>query len=189
MINIVFMGPPGAGKGTQAKFICNEYKIPQISTGEILRNAMNEGTELGEKAKEFVESGKLVPDEIVIGIVKERIQKSDCERGFLLDGFPRTLKQAQELDNILSELNKILHVVINIDVSEKELVERLLRRAKIEGRSDDTEEVIRARMKTYFEQTYPLIEYYKEKKLLRNIDGLGSVEEITSRIKEALKNV
>lgn len=189
MKNIIFMGPPGAGKGTQAKKICDLYKIPQISTGEILRNAISNQTELGKKAKEFVESGKLVPDEIVIGIVKERLQAEDCSNGFLLDGFPRTVNQAKELETILTELNKRINVVINLDVPEEELIQRLLNRAKIEGRSDDTEPVIRNRMKTYFDQTYPLLQFYNDKNLLKNINGIGTIDEIAERIQIAIKSV
>ncbi len=189
MYTIIFMGPPGSGKGTQAKIICELYHIPQISTGEILRNAMSNQTDLGKKAKEYVESGKLVPDDIVIGIVKERIKEKDCEKGFLLDGFPRTVKQAEELDKILNELKKRIDIVINLDVPEEELIQRLLKRAKLEGRSDDTEPVIRNRMKTYFDQTYPLIEFYNQKNLLKNINGIGTIEEISERIKEAIKNI
>lgn len=183
---IVFMGPPGAGKGTQAKLICEKLQIPQISTGEILRNAIKEGTELGKQAKNFIDRGELVPDSVVIGIVEERIKHDDCKNGFLLDGFPRTIKQAEELDKMLSNQNKKIQSVINLDVPEEELVKRLLNRAILENRSDDTEPVIRNRMKTYFDQTYPLIEYYKNKGLLKNIDGLGTVEEIFNRILSAL---
>lgn len=188
MIHLIFLGPPGAGKGTQAKIIAKNYNIPQISTGEILRNAIQNGTELGKKAKEYIDSGKLVPDELVIEIIKERIQESDCVNGFLLDGFPRTLKQAEELDKLLKILNKKIDYVINIDVPEAELINRLLNRAKIEGRSDDTEPVIKNRMKTYYEQTYPLIDYYTKKGILSNISGVGSIEEITNKIIETINS-
>lgn len=184
---IIFMGPPGAGKGTQAKKICDELKIPQISTGDILRNAIKEGTSLGTLAKSYIDKGELVPDSVVIGIVEERIKQQDCKNGFLLDGFPRTIQQAEELEKLLSKMNKKIDYVINIDVPEEELVNRLLNRAKIENRTDDTEPVIRNRMKTYFQQTYPLIEYYQKKGLLNNINGLGSIEEITHRIMNVIK--
>lgn len=188
MIHLIFLGPPGAGKGTQAKIIAKNYNIPQISTGDILRNAIQNGTELGKKAKEYIDSGKLVPDQIVIEIIKERIQESDCINGFLLDGFPRTLKQAEELDQLLKTLNKEINYVINIDVPETEIINRLLNRAKIEGRTDDTEPVIKNRMKVYYEQTYPLIDYYNKKGILKNISGIGKIEEITKRIIEAINN-
>ncbi len=183
---IIFMGPPGAGKGTQAKLICEKLQIPQISTGEILRSAIKEGTELGKQAKTFIDKGELVPDSIVIGIVEERIKQDDCKNGFLLDGFPRTIKQAEELEKMLSNLNKKIDSVINLDVPEEELVKRLLNRAIIENRTDDTEPVIRNRMKTYFEQTHPLIEFYKNKGLLKNINGIGTIEEIFERILSVL---
>ncbi len=186
MKTIIFMGPPGAGKGTQAKLICDKFQIPQISTGEILRNSIKEGTELGKQAKQYIDKGELVPDSVVIGIVEERIKHDDCKNGFLLDGFPRTIKQAEELEKMLSNLNKKIDSVINLDVPEEELVKRLLNRAILENRTDDTEPVIRNRMKTYFEQTYPLIEYYKNKGMLKNINGIGTVEEIFTRIISSL---
>ncbi len=188
MKTIIFLGPPGAGKGTQAKFICEKYKIPQISTGDILRNAIKEGTELGLKAKSYMDKGELVPDTVVIGIIEERIKQEDCKNGFLLDGFPRTVVQAEELKNLLKVMNRKIDVVINLDVPEEEIVKRLLNRAKIENRTDDTEPVIRNRMKTYYNQTYPLIEYYKKEGKLKNINGIGTVEEITKRIMDALEN-
>ncbi|MCS7204692.1 MAG: adenylate kinase [Leptospiraceae bacterium] len=185
---IVFMGPPGAGKGTQAKIICQQLQIPQISTGDILRKAIQDQTELGMQAKSYMDKGELVPDSVVVGIVEERIKQDDCKNGFLLDGFPRTINQAIELEKMLEKLEKKINVVINIDVPEEELVKRLLNRAKIENRSDDTEPVIRNRMRTYFQQTYPLIEFYQKKGLLVNIDGMGTIEEITERIITNIKN-
>ncbi|MCB1164698.1 MAG: adenylate kinase [Leptospiraceae bacterium] len=180
------MGPPGAGKGTQAKIICSGLGIPQISTGEILRNAMDKGTELGREAKSFVESGALVPDSVVIGIVKERIQEPDCEKGYLLDGFPRTLEQADALKKMTGELGKPLDVALNLAVPQDELVQRLLERARKENRPDDTEPVIKSRLQTYEEQTLPLVDYYRKEGILKEVNGLGSLEEITGRIKEAL---
>ena len=185
-MRIVFMGPPGAGKGTQAKIICSDVGIPQISTGEILRNAMESGSDLGKEAKSYVESGGLVPDGGVIGIVKERIQEPDCEKGYLLDGFPRTLDQADALKKMTEELGKPLDVALNLAVPQDELVKRLLDRAQKEGRPDDTEPVIKSRLKTYEEQTLPLVEYYKKEGILKEVDGLGSMEDITARIKSAL---
>ncbi|GIX42840.1 MAG: adenylate kinase [Leptospiraceae bacterium] len=185
---IVFMGPPGAGKGTQAKKICETLNIPQISTGDILRKAIQNGTELGKLAKSYIDKGELVPDSVVIGIVEERIKQDDCKNGFLLDGFPRTIKQAEELDKLLESLNKKINIVINLDVPEEEIVKRLLNRAKIENRTDDTEPVIRNRMKTYLKQTYPLIQYYEKKGLLKNINGLGTIEEITKSIMNVIQN-
>lgn len=186
-MKLLFMGPPGAGKGTQAKFICEELSIPQISTGDILRSAISNGTEMGIQAKSYMDAGKLVPDEVVIGIVRDRLKAPDCENGFLLDGFPRTIEQADALEELLKDMDKNLDLAINLSVPDQELIDRLLDRAKKEGRADDTEPVIRNRLKTYNEQTIPLIEYYQKRGILKEIDGLGSMDEITDRIKAVLK--
>lgn len=180
------MGPPGAGKGTQAILICKEYGIPQISTGEILRAAVKNGTEMGIKAREFMDAGKLVTDEIVIGIVHDRIQEADCKSGYILDGFPRTTPQAEALDKMLAQMGQKLDVALNLDVADEELVKRLLERAKKDGRADDTEPVIKERLVTYNNQTRPLIEYYEKQGILKNVNGLGSMEEITVRLRAAL---
>ncbi|MEO2065271.1 MAG: adenylate kinase [Desulfurobacteriaceae bacterium] len=183
MIKVVFLGPPGAGKGTQAVRIAEKYNVPHISTGDILRAAVKEGTELGKLAKSYMDRGELVPDEVIIGIIRERLSQPDVrERGFILDGFPRTLKQAEALDQLLSELNMPLDRVIYLNVDDEEIVKRLLAR----GRADDTEEVIRNRLKVYREQTAPLIDYYAEKCLLAEIYGVGEIDEITKKIEEAL---
>jgi len=184
---LIFMGPPGAGKGTQAKIICENYKIPQISTGEILRASIQKGTEMGLQAKKFMDAGDLVPDEVVIGIIKERLAEADCKGGFLLDGFPRTIEQAKALDVLLKSMNLQLDAVINISVPDEELLNRLLERAKIEGRSDDNEETIKNRLNNYNQKTFPLIEYYRKAGILKEINGVGSVEQITALIKEGLK--
>lgn len=186
MKRLIFMGPPGAGKGTQAQFVCKEYSIPQISTGEILRNAIKNGTELGLSAKKYMDTGDLVPDQVVVGIIRDRLQENDCQNGFLLDGFPRTIEQAKELDKILGELNIALTSVLNLAVPDQELVERLLERAKKEGRADDNEETIKNRLKNYNDKTYPLLDYYRQKGLLSEINGLGSIEEISQLIKKEL---
>jgi adenylate kinase len=186
-MRILLMGPPGAGKGTQAKIIGNKYSVPQISTGDILRDAMKRGTEMGRKAQEFVNAGKLVPDEVVIGIVKDRLNEPDTNKGFILDGFPRTTGQADALKALLGSLGKDLNRAVTITVPDEELIRRLLERAVIEGRADDTEAVIKNRLQTYNDQTRPLIEYYKGENILREINGLGSMEEITSRIEHALE--
>ncbi len=187
MKRLIFMGPPGAGKGTQAKIICDDLKIPQISTGEILRASIQAGKELGLKAKKYMDAGDLVPDEVVIGIIRERIVEPDCKNGFLLDGFPRTIEQAKALDEMLKELNRNLDVVLNLSVPEDELLKRLLERAKIEGRSDDNEETIKNRLNNYNQKTFPLIQYYREKGLLKEINGVGSIEQIAALIREGLK--
>ena len=183
MIRLVFLGPPGAGKGTQAVRIAEKYGVPHISTGDILRAAVREGTELGKLAKSYMDRGELVPDEVIIGIIRERLSQEDVrEKGFILDGFPRTLKQAEALDRMLQELNMPLDKVIYLNVDDEEIVKRLLAR----GRADDTEEVIRNRLKVYREQTAPLIDYYSEKCLLVEVYGVGAIDEITKKIEEAL---
>jgi adenylate kinase len=181
------MGPPGAGKGTQAKIICTEQNIPQISTGDILRSAIQSGTEMGLKAKKFMDAGDLVPDEVVIGIIKDRLKEKDCKNGFLLDGFPRTIEQAKALDSLLLDMNISLQHVLNLAVPDSELLSRLLERAKIEGRADDNEETIKNRLLNYNKKTLPLLDYYKNSGLLREINGLGTVEQITNLIRETLK--
>jgi adenylate kinase len=184
---LIFMGPPGAGKGTQAKIICEEMKIPQVSTGEILRDSIQKGTEMGLKAKKFMDAGDLVPDEVVIGIIKDRLKEPDCKEGFLLDGFPRTIDQAKALDQLLKDMGIALDAVINIAVPDSELLARLLERAKIEGRADDNEETIKNRLMNYNKKTLPLLDYYKGTGILQEKNGLGKVEEITALIREGLK--
>ncbi|MCR9142357.1 MAG: adenylate kinase [bacterium] len=185
-MKLLFMGPPGAGKGTQAEIICKEHSIPQISTGEILRAAVKNGTEMGKKASEAMNAGQLVPDEVVIGIVRDRIQEPDAKNGYILDGFPRTIEQADALGKMLEGMGQKLDVALNLDVPDDELVKRLLERAQKDGRADDTEPVIKNRLKTYNDQTAPLIDYYQKKGILKPIDGLGSMAEITDRIRKAL---
>lgn len=186
MKNLIFMGPPGAGKGTQAKILCEEKKIPQISTGDILRNAVKNQTEMGLKAKAFMDAGDLVPDEVVIGIIKDRLKESDCANGFLLDGFPRTVEQAEALEALLSDLGKGIDLAINLEVPDGELVERLLKRAEIEGRADDNRETIENRLKNYNDKTLPLLEFYEKKGKLKKINGVGSMEEITELIRKEI---
>ncbi|WP_457679746.1 adenylate kinase [Thermovibrio sp.] len=182
-MRVVFLGPPGAGKGTQAERIAKKYGVPHISTGDILREAVKEGTELGKLAKSYMDRGELVPDEVIIGIIKERLNQQDVrEKGFILDGFPRTLKQAQALDQLLQELNMPLDRVIYLNVEDEEIVKRLLAR----GRPDDKEEIIRHRLEVYRKQTAPLIDYYEERCLLSEIYGVGVVDEITRKIEETL---
>jgi adenylate kinase len=208
-MNIVFLGPPGAGKGTQAKILIERYGIPQVSTGDMLREHRAKGTELGKKAQEYMDKGQLVPDEIILGMVKERLSQPDCQKGFILDGFPRTVAQAEALDKLLSEMGKKLDFALALIVPDDLLVERLTGRRtckscgmmyhikykppKVEGkcdvcegelyqRPDDNEETVRNRLKVYHEQTAPLIEYYKNKGILREIDGRKSIEEITQQL-------
>jgi adenylate kinase len=186
MNRLIFMGPPGAGKGTQADIFKNQFSIPQISTGEILREAVKNSTEMGLEAKKFMDAGDLVPDVVVIGIIKDRLAQKDCGNGFILDGFPRTVEQAEALSKILKETKMDLDAVVNLSVPDKELVQRLLNRAIKEGRADDNEETISNRLHTYNSKTLPLIDYYRKAGILREINGVGSMEEITKEIQKAL---
>ncbi len=213
-MNIVFLGPPGAGKGTQAKILIERYGIPQISTGDMLREHRAKGTELGKKAQEYMDKGQLVPDEIILDMVKERLSQPDCEKGFILDGFPRTVAQAEALDRILSEMGKKLDFALALVVPDELLIERLTGRRtckncgmmyhvkykppKVEGicdlcggelyqRPDDNEETVRNRLKVYHESTAPLIDYYKSKGILREVDGSKSIEEITNQLIQILE--
>ncbi|WP_457568669.1 adenylate kinase [Desulfurobacterium sp.] len=183
MIKVVFLGPPGAGKGTQAVRIAQKYGVPHIATGDILRAAVKEGTRLGKLAQSYMDRGELVPDDVIIGIIRERLSQNDVrESGFILDGFPRTLPQAEALDNLLKELGMELDRVIYLNVEDEEIIKRLLAR----GRADDREDVIRNRLEVYRKQTAPLIAYYSEKGLLSEINGVGNIDEITAKIEEAI---
>lgn len=213
-MNLLIMGPPGAGKGTQAEKMVNELTITHISTGDMFRAAIANGTEMGLKAKEYMDKGELVPDEVVIGMVKERLQQDDCQEGFLLDGFPRTLAQAKALDVTLEELNIKLDSVINIDVPMDKLMNRLTGRRVCKGcgasyhvifnppaeegkcnscggelyqRSDDNEESVGTRLNSYMEKTQPLIDHYKAKNLLKNINGDQDIDKVLADILAAVK--
>ncbi|MGC9109010.1 MAG: adenylate kinase [Caldimicrobium sp.] len=213
-MNIVFLGPPGAGKGTQAKILIERYGIPQISTGDMLREHRAKGTELGKKAQEYMDKGQLVPDEIILDMVKERLSQPDCQKGFILDGFPRTVAQAEALDKLLEEMGKKLDFALALIVPDELLVERLTGRrtckscgmmyhikykppkvdnkcdvcgGELYQRPDDNEETVRNRLKVYHESTAPLIEYYRKKGILREIDGSKSIEEITQQIIQILE--
>jgi adenylate kinase len=175
---IVLMGAPGAGKGTQAKMLEKELSLPQVATGDLFRANLKNETELGKLAKTYMDKGKLVPDEVTVAMVKDRISQPDCEQGAILDGFPRTVAQADALDNLLAEFNSTIAIVPHIYVDTDTLVARLLKRAEIEGRADDNEETIRIRMRVYREETAPLLEYYKNKNLLVKIDGDRSIEAV-----------
>jgi adenylate kinase len=210
-MNLILLGGPGAGKGTQAKLLIDKYQIPQISTGDILRAAVKEGTEMGKKAKEYMDAGKLVPDEVVIGIIEDRLKQPDAQKGFILDGFPRTVPQAEALDATLKKMGSKIDHVLSIEVDEEELVTRLTGRRtcknqacgqmyhikftppKKEGicdkcgselyqRDDDNETTVRSRLATYNQATKPLIDYYSKQGILKTIKGVGSINDIFNQI-------
>lgn len=215
-MNVIFMGPPGAGKGTQAEKIVSEFQIPHISTGDAFRLAMSQGTPLGIEAKGYVDKGLLVPDEITNGIVRERLAQPDCDRGFLLDGFPRTIAQADALSDIVQSLNKKIELVINLTVDRSFLLARLTGRrickscgatyhvlfnpSKQEGtcdkcsgelyqRSDDTEEKVGTRLDEYTNKTAPLLDYYNKKEILREVNGEQDIQAVTQQISSLLRGL
>jgi adenylate kinase len=208
-MRIVLLGAPGAGKGTQAKKLVEKYGIPQVSTGDILRQAVADGTPLGLEAKKYMDKGELVPDEVVIGLVKERLQQEDCQKGFILDGFPRNTAQAETLDKVLDEMGRPLQLALNVDVDFDVLMKRLTGRrtcrqcgqmyniyynppqkegvcdkcgGELYQRDDDKEETIRKRLEVYQSQTAPLIEYYQKKGILQSVNGVGNIDEIFANI-------
>jgi adenylate kinase len=188
-MRLIILGPPGAGKGTQAKMIAAKYGIPAISTGDIFRANIAAQTELGLLVDEIVKAGKYVPDEVTNDLVRNRLAEEDCGEGFLLDGYPRTSSQVDELDSMLAANDHALDVVLELTVDVDEVVSRLLRRAQTEGRADDTEDVIRHRQDVYVEQTAPLVGIYSQRGLLVRVDGMGEVEDVTSRLLAALDAV
>jgi adenylate kinase len=183
MTRVVLVGPPGAGKGTQAATLSDKLGVPHISTGDLFRQHINAGTELGRQVKGILDSGRLVPDELTVGLLRDRLDEPDTEDGFLLDGFPRNVKQADLLSRILAERDEKLDAVIQLQVDEETLVQRLLARGR---GADDTEEVIRHRQQVYRSETEPLLDYYRD--LLVTVDGVGEVDEVTTRILAALRD-
>jgi len=185
-MRLIIMGPPGAGKGTQAKFIAEHFGIPAISTGDIFRANVSQGTPLGVEAASYMDKGEYVPDSVTNLMVRNRIDEPDAAKGFLLDGYPRTLAQVEELDGMIKFTGHALDAVVVLTVDKDEIVQRLLQRAQLEGRADDTADVIRRRQEVYLEETAPLIEVYKGRGLVHEIDGLGEVSEVTKRIFDEL---
>jgi len=185
-MRIVILGAPGSGKGTQAAMLVQHLDIPHISTGALLRNAAKKGTELGLKAKAIIDQGELVPDEIMAGIIEERLGRADVANGFILDGYPRNVPQAKSLDTMLERLGKPIEEALHIDVDPEQIIKRIAKRAKEEGRSDDTEKTVRNRMRVYAEQTAPVADYYEERGLLTRVLGDGDKDEILQRILSVL---
>ena len=186
MTRLLLIGPPGAGKGTQAALLSEHFGIPAISTGDIFRYNVKNQTPLGVEAKGFMDRGEYVPDTLTNALVRDRLSHDDALGGFLLDGYPRTIDQVHELDSILSDAGKRLDVVVQLTADNDELVRRLAHRAQVEGRADDTPEVIRRRLEVYDSQTAPLIDVYAARGLVAMIDGLGEIADVTARIVEAL---
>ena len=188
MLNLVLFGPPGAGKGTQAEFLISSFGLIHLSTGDLLRSEIADGSELGLKAKSFMDKGELVPDEVVIGMIKSKLKNNSTAKGFIFDGFPRTVDQAKTLDALLNENGIPISGMLSLEVEKEELINRLLNRGKLSGRSDDqNEKVIENRIAVYNEKTLPIIEYFKPQNKYFGIDGMGSIEEIAGRIKDVVE--
>ena len=187
--DLVLLGPPGSGKGTQAARLTAKYRIPQIATGDILRAAVDAGTPLGQQVKAYLDRGELVPDSLVVDIIRHRLAEPDSKQGFILDGFPRTVPQAQALDALLSELKRPLDAVLYLQVDRRSLLDRLSHRAAVDQRSDDRPEIIAHRIDVFLEQTAPLIDYYRQQSKLRLIDGTRPPEEVAAAIDEVLRSL
>lgn len=185
-MRIVLLGPPGSGKGTQATMLVEHFGIPHISTGALLREAAKKGTELGLIAKEISDKGELVPDDMVLGMLEERLNQPDVEGGFILDGFPRNLTQAESLDKVLERLEMLADEAILIDVDAEQIIKRIAKRARKEGRTDDTEETVRNRLRVYEEETAPVADFYAERGLLTRVWGAGAIDDIHQRVLSVL---
>ena len=188
-MNVLLLGPQGSGKGTQATRIAEEYGLTHVATGEMLRGAIASGTPLGQRLKPIVESGQLVSDDLMIELIRERLRDPETASGFILDGFPRTMAQAEALDAMLREIERELDITFELQVRDQVSVERLLKRAREEGRADDTPEVIAERLATYHRETEPLVEHYRARGNLVGIHGVGTVNEVFAEIQEALEQV
>jgi len=184
---VVLMGAPGAGKGTQAKKLETALGLPQVATGDLFRANLKNNTELGKLARTYMDKGELVPDEVTVAMVRDRLSQPDCSQGAILDGFPRTVAQAKALDDLLAEFDAEIDIVPHIHVEPEELVQRLLKRAEIEGRADDNEETIRTRMEVYQRETAPLLDHYRERGLLVKINGEQSIEAVQQDLVEAIQ--
>ena len=190
-MNVILFGPPGAGKGTQAKYLIEKYEIVQISTGEMLRDSVNSGSKLGLTVKSIMDKGDLVSDQVIMSIVEERIEKQDCSNGFILDGFPRTLNQAKELDNLLDVKKMKIDYIIEINVDEKLLINRIEKRAAENKniRNDDNPDVLKNRIVIYNKDTLPVLNYYKKLNRLKSVDGTQSIEKVTKDIQKVIEKV
>jgi adenylate kinase len=186
-MRLIFLGPPGVGKGTQAKLVCDCFDIIHLSTGEILRTEIAVQSNIGNKAKLFIDNGKLVPDNVLLNIINNRLRNNDAQKGYLLDGFPRTIPQAEGLEKIMKNLSHFLKAIVSLSADEDELVQRLINRSLESGRSDDAPDIIRQRQKVYWKQTASLLDFYRSKNLLKEVDGSGDIPEITERILGVLK--
>lgn len=184
---LMILGAPGSGKGTQGKLLADFLEVPEVSTGELLRAAVRQGTPLGKQAKTYMDRGELVPDQVVLGLIEEILDSGEAAHGVMMDGFPRTVAQAQAVDKLLASKRAKVDRVVLLDVAEEELIKRLLARAAKEGRSDDNLESIKTRLKVYHDQTQPLIAYYEKQGVVRRVPGMGTVDEIQQRAREALK--
>ena len=190
MLNLVLFGPPGAGKGTQAEFLITSFGLDHLSTGDLLRSEIAGGTKLGMEAKSYMEKGELVPDEVVIGMIKSKLENNKDSKGFIFDGFPRTVDQAKALDNLLNDNNTPISGMLSLEVEKQELIDRLLSRGKVSGRADDQDQsVIENRINVYNDKTLPLIEYYKPQNKHFGINGMGSIEEIAARLKDVVEKL
>lgn len=188
MLNVIIFGPPGSGKGTQSVKIAEKFNLAHISTGDIFRGEIKNKTALGLKVQQIIERGELVPDELLVEILENALDKQSGKAGYIFDGFPRTLRQAQDLDALMKKRNDEVDLVIALEVDQDEVVKRLLNRAKLEGRKDDTEEVILNRMSVYHSQTAPLIEFYRHKNKFKPVKGIGSIDEIFEAVCKAIEN-